>query len=144
MAVACGTDLFPGQVATHASIRPYTAQRFRGPAGCHREHTRPPKARNPLRVRAENGPVDAFYCAYNRKETCYTSPNRTAATPYYFKSEAGQALQDCGAGCTIKIPAILLAGCCQPVERLVGAGNVVDAGGRPEIRGFRKMIAKSA
>ena len=44
---------------------------------------------------AENGPPGSFFCAYNRKETCVSNPNPTAANPYYFASDSGQTLANC-------------------------------------------------
>ena len=76
--------------------------------------------------------MDASFCSYNRKEICYTNPNRTVANPYYFKSESGQVLQNCSAGCTINIPAISGRVVYYVAERLDAAGNVVDAGGQPK------------
>ena len=90
----------------------------------------PPNPAPKARIRfgyAENGAVDVFYCAYNRKEPCYTNPSRTAAVPYFFKSDAGQVLQNCAAGCTINIPAISGRVVYYVIERLDSLGNVVVA-----------------
>jgi hypothetical protein len=83
---------------------------------------------------AENGPANAFFCAYNRKEICYTNPNPTAAIPYFFQSEVGQTFQSCSGGCTINIPAISGRVVYYVVERLDGSGNVVDPGSAPQIQ----------
>ena len=77
---------------------------------------------------ADNGPVNAFYCSYNRKEVCYTNPNRTAANPYFFQSDGGQVFQNCAAGCTIQIPAISGRVVYYVIERLDASGNIVAAG----------------
>jgi hypothetical protein len=75
---------------------------------------------------AENGPANAFYCAYNRKEACITNPNPTATNPYYFASDAGQSQVACVSGCTITIPAIPGRVVYYVVDRIDGFGNVIQ------------------
>jgi hypothetical protein len=77
---------------------------------------------------AENGPANAFYCAYNRKEACMTNPSPTSANPYYFASDSGQTFASCSNGCTMLLPAIPGRVVYYVIDRVDGSGNLIDTG----------------
>lgn len=77
---------------------------------------------------AENGSANAFYCAYNRKEACYTNPSPTSTSPYYFASDSGQTFVSCSNGCTMLLPAIPGRVVYYVVDRVDGSGNLIDTG----------------